>query len=131
MKFTTYIKNKPTGTHECPDWEVNTVSQGQSYVEGHALENQYILNGRFVDFPARPSLSHIWDWDSLSWKVNQELAENLALQKRKELLSESDWTQLSDISVNKTLWAEYRQSLRDITKQSGYPFEIIWPEKPR
>lgn len=27
-------------------------------------------------------------------------------------------------------WAEYRQALRDVTKQEGFPFEIQWPEKP-
>ncbi|MBQ7435453.1 MAG: phage tail assembly chaperone [Oscillospiraceae bacterium] len=27
-------------------------------------------------------------------------------------------------------WAEYRQALRDITEQPGFPFEVEWPEKP-
>ena len=50
--------------------------------------------------------------------------------QRNELLTESDWTQLSDISTEtKELWQTYRQSLRDITSQSN-PFNIIWPTKP-
>ncbi len=49
---------------------------------------------------------------------------------RNELLSECDWTQLSDIpSETKAIWSEYRQSLRDITSQTN-PFNITWPVKP-
>ena len=49
---------------------------------------------------------------------------------RNELLSECDWTQLSDIpSETKAIWSEYRQSLRDITSQTN-PFSITWPVKP-
>lgn len=49
---------------------------------------------------------------------------------RNELLSECDWTQLSDIPTEtKAIWSEYRQSLRDITSQAN-PFNITWPVKP-
>ena len=49
---------------------------------------------------------------------------------RNELLSECDWTQLSDISIEtKNMWSNYRQELRDITNQSS-PFNINWPAKP-
>ncbi len=49
---------------------------------------------------------------------------------RNELLSECDWTQLSDIPTEtKAIWSGYRQSLRDITSQTN-PFNITWPVKP-
>jgi hypothetical protein len=49
---------------------------------------------------------------------------------RNELLSECDWTQLADIPTEtKSIWSEYRQSLRDITSQTN-PFNITWPVKP-
>lgn len=49
---------------------------------------------------------------------------------RNELLKESDWTQLSDISQTiKDLWSTYRQQLRDVTNQPN-PFNIEWPIKP-
>jgi hypothetical protein len=49
---------------------------------------------------------------------------------RQQLLSECDWTQLSDIpSETKDLWTAYRQNLRDITNQSN-PYNIVWPVKP-
>ena len=49
---------------------------------------------------------------------------------RNQLLTECDWTQLSDIPTEiKELWQTYRQSLRDITSQTN-PFSINWPVKP-
>ena len=50
--------------------------------------------------------------------------------QRNTKLSESDWTQVADAPVNKTTWATYRQALRDITAQSGFPWTITWPTKP-
>jgi len=49
---------------------------------------------------------------------------------RNELLKESDWTQLGDVSQTiKDLWISYRQELRNITNQEN-PFNIEWPVKP-
>jgi hypothetical protein len=54
-----------------------------------------------------------------------------AREKRNLLLKESDWTQLSDVVLsNKTAWATYRQYLRDITNQAGFPNSINWPVAP-
>lgn len=50
--------------------------------------------------------------------------------KRNDLLSESDWTQILDAPVDRTVWATYRQSLRDITDQPGFPWDVQWPVKP-
>jgi len=35
---------------------------------------------------------------------------------------------VADASVDKTVWATYRQALRDIPTQSGFPWEITWPD---
>ena len=48
---------------------------------------------------------------------------------RNKRLSETDWWATSD----RTMTAEqtaYRQALRDITDQSGFPTDITWPTKP-
>lgn len=50
--------------------------------------------------------------------------------KRDLLLSQSDWTQLADVSENKEAWSVYRQSLRDIPLQQGFPYNVIWPITP-
>lgn len=49
---------------------------------------------------------------------------------RTEKLKECDWTQVADAPVDKEAWATYRQALRDVTKQSGFPWTIDWPTQP-
>ena len=49
---------------------------------------------------------------------------------RNARLADCDWTQVADSPVDKTVWATYRQSLRDITSQPGFPWEITWPTSP-
>lgn len=54
----------------------------------------------------------------------------LARARRDSLLSESDWTQVADAPVDKAAWATYRQELRDIPAQEGFPNTINWPTEP-
>lgn len=49
---------------------------------------------------------------------------------RDSLLRQSDWTQLPDAPVNAADWAAYRQALRDIPGQDGFPSSVNWPDKP-
>ena len=49
---------------------------------------------------------------------------------RGEKLAECDWTQVADAPVDKSVWATYRQALRDVTTQSGFPWTIVWPIAP-
>jgi hypothetical protein len=53
--------------------------------------------------------------------------------RRNRLLYESDWTQLPNGPLSfelQTAWAAYRQHLRDIPTQSGFPTDVVWPERP-
>lgn len=50
--------------------------------------------------------------------------------QRARLLFESDWTQLPDASVDSAAWATYRQALRDVPTQTGFPTEVSWPTAP-
>lgn len=61
--------------------------------------------------------------------VSAEQAASVRAQ-RNSLLSQSDWTQVADAPVDKAVWATYRQALRDITAQVGFPFEVVWPVVP-
>ena len=49
--------------------------------------------------------------------------------QRDTLLSQTDWMALSDVTMTPE-WAAYRQALRDITGQAGFPYSVIWPTKP-
>jgi hypothetical protein len=50
--------------------------------------------------------------------------------ERGEKLKDSDWTQVADAPVDKDAWATYRQALRDVTGQEGFPWTITWPTQP-
>ena len=50
--------------------------------------------------------------------------------ERNGLLTASDWTQVADAPVDKAAWATYRQALRDVTGQEGFPWTIDWPTQP-
>ena len=55
----------------------------------------------------------------------------LAREKRDALLLKCDWTQVPDAPVDRVAWASYRQELRDITSQEGFPTDVIWPIPPK
>lgn len=60
------------------------------------------------------------------------LAET-ARADRNRLLSDCDWTVLSDApltAAQKGEWVEYRQSLRNVPEQAGFPVAIEWPIQP-
>lgn len=66
------------------------------------------------------------------WVVSNlsvEDAGNNIRSQRNNLLSQTDWMALSD-NVMSPAWAEYRQALRDVTAQEGFPFSVVWPVKP-
>jgi hypothetical protein len=45
-------------------------------------------------------------------------------------LAATDWTQLTDSSVSKTVWATYRQQLRDLPAQNADPKKLKFPTQP-
>ena len=61
-------------------------------------------------------------------KLDATTAEAVRNQ-RNNLLAETDWMGLSDVTMSSN-WATYRQALRDVPSQSGFPDDITWPEKP-
>lgn len=75
-----------------------------------------------------------------TWVVEDISAEELAAlterragdmrNTRNGRLAGSDWTQISDAPVDAAVWAVYRQALRDVTDQAGFPWSIEWPTKP-
>lgn len=94
----------------CPVWYFERLAKLAA-----GIKNAAAVQALVVPYPA-PSI--------------EELATR-AIIKRNELLFNSDWTQLPDSPLTeqkKLLWAEYRQNLRDITKQPEFPTNIIWPE---
>ena len=49
---------------------------------------------------------------------------------RTQMLKDSDWTQIADSTANKPAWSTYRQALRDMPLQVGFPWNVTYPEEP-
>lgn len=58
-----------------------------------------------------------------------DVAEKVRTE-RNRLITASDWTQVADAPVDQAAWAEYRQALRAIPQQAGFPHDVAWPVKP-
>lgn len=52
-----------------------------------------------------------------------------ARAQRDKLIAETDWWASSDLTMTQEQ-IDYRQALRDITSQAGFPDTITWPVKP-
>lgn len=101
----------------------------------HNQEKQYVENGEVVDMPPKPSEDYIFDYNSKQWVIDLKGAERKALAKRDQLLSSGPdrvnpmwWSSMTATEQSEV--SAYRQSLLDITNQSGYPMNIEWPEIP-
>ena len=83
------------------------------------------------NIPFTPEEEAERDAEEAAWAAgeNDRLAA-AAREKRNALLAECDWTQVADAPVDKAAWAGYRQALRDIPDQDGFPLNAIWPEVP-
>jgi hypothetical protein len=62
--------------------------------------------------------------------ANEAVVAHNVRAVRNSLLMECDWTQAADSPVDKAAWAAYRQVLRDIPAQEGFPKTVNWPSKP-
>jgi len=72
-------------------------------------------------------LAEMSDKEKAESDADKEIKTRLA---RNYLLMNCDWTQLPDSPADHEAWATYRQELRDVTAQEGFPWDVTWPEAP-
>ena len=56
-----------------------------------------------------------------------------ARDSRDKLLAECDWLVVKALELSQAVpaeWAVYRQALRDLPQQAGFPTTIVWPDTP-
>lgn len=117
------------------------------------LEKYNVFPVRFLDKPDHDSITEYTypndnpefvenEW-VIGWSVGQKDANWLSVEleeqkkavrkQRDDLLTETDWLSIRAFDTSTAVsddWNAYRQSLRDVTSQAGFPWNIIWPEKP-
>jgi len=88
---------------------------------------RYVLGPIFTDTPE----SSAEEQEALYRAQKYAERASVVRANRNVLLTESDWTQGKDIPDSiSTPWATYRQGLRDLPDQEGFPWDVTWPEKP-
>ena len=93
---------------------------------------KYVLGPIFTDRPAtdtEPAKTAAEQEAEYKAQKDAEQAKNVR-QTRNDKLKECDWTQLADSTADKQAWATYRQALRDVPNQAGFPWTVDWPETP-
>ncbi len=63
-------------------------------------------------------------------RPTSEKAHDIRQSRTSKLLA-TDWTQAADVPADtKSKWTTYRQDLRDVPAQSGFPNSVTWPTEP-
>jgi hypothetical protein len=118
-------------------------------MKAHVIEDGVVINTIEVDsLDFMPNLVEATD-GGIGWSyvdgvftapvvvVSDEDVAQQVRRRRDSLLSESDWVTVKAVDQNAAdnlgiqvpqVWLDYRQALRDITAQDGFPHNVIWPE---
>jgi len=124
-----YIVRNLQYTQSGVDCEIQHSEWG--WIPFTATENDCESYGRAVY--AQLVNEHAADIAPLDTQLIAEQERMAARSKRDALLAKSDWTVLPDsplTTAKKTEWKTYRQALRDISLQEGFPNTITWPTMP-
>ena len=101
-----------------------SMRQGVQEIEGKWYTN-YVLGPIFTDGETTAAEQET------AYKAMKDAEQAKSIRNsRTEKLKDSDWTQIADSTADKAVWATYRQALRDITAQTGFPWTIDWPDAP-
>ena len=93
---------------------------------------KYVLGPTFTDTPATDTApTQTAAEQEAAYKASKDAEQAKSVRtSRNDKLKECDWTQIADSTADKTAWATYRQALRDITAQAGFPWTVTWPDAP-
>jgi len=71
-----------------------------------------------------------WDVEETAWTAGaDDRAAKEARTERDFLIAATDYYALTDVTMNAEV-TTYRQALRDISSQTGFPNTVIWPTAP-
>ena len=105
--------------------------QGVEQVNGKWY-TKYVLGPVFAEYTNPDGLTYTVAEQEANYKAQKDAEQAKSVRDdRNRRIAESDWTQGKDIADNiSTAWATYRQALRDVPAQAGFPWTVEWPTKP-
>jgi hypothetical protein len=94
------------------------------------IHTHHIINGVRVDLTPEEILELQNEAIANQSIVTNRKAEALRAERNIKLAA-TDWTQAADVpQAIKDSYVSYRQALRDLPTQSGFPLTITWPDSP-
>jgi hypothetical protein len=92
------------------------------------MTHQKMVDGVLIDLTPQEQSER--DAENATWNAgenNRKAAEVRA--ERNERIAVCDWRVLPDV-LNGDVWKVYRQALRDVPNQAGFPGNVVWPVEP-
>ena len=103
--------------------------QGVEQIDGKWY-TKYVLGPTFIDTVVDGVTTTALEHET-AYKAQKDAEQAKSVRATRDAkLAECDWTQVADAPVDKAVWATYRQALRDVTAQTGFPWTVTWPDKP-
>ena len=110
-----------TNIEELTDEEGNTYYEYDLYVL-YKVNYRDTLEKQIEDnYEQWLNMAIEYDYDTLAKEIRA---------KRDTLLNNTDWTQMADTALSaqeQEAYRRYRQALRDVPEQEGFPYEVVWP----
>lgn len=104
-------------------------AQGVEQVDGKWY-TKYVLGPIFIDQVVDGVTTTAAEQEA-TYKAQKDAEQAKSVRATRDAkLAECDWTQVADAPVDKAVWATYRQALRDVTAQTGFPWTVTYPDKP-
>jgi hypothetical protein len=103
-------------------WSVYRVQD--AVTPGYDVRTHYLKASDFYQVEGE------WRYHYSVEKLPQAQVEQTIRAERDRLLAESDWIVTRAIENDTAVpdeWKDYRQKLRDLPSQQGFPYEVIWP----
>lgn len=94
----------------------------------------YIAGPVFQDYVDDQGVTHTAaeQYEAYCFQKDAEQGDAVRAERNRRLAA-CDWTQLADSPLNaeaKAAWAFYRENLRMVPQQAGFPWEVQWPPEP-
>jgi len=94
---------------------------------------KYILGPVFTDTTVEGVTTTALEHE-IAYKASKDADQAKSVRtSRDDKLKETDWIVIKNLELNANIpgaWEVYRQALRDIPTQSGFPWTITWPDAP-
>ena len=94
----------------------------------------YIAGPVFQDYVDDEGVTHTASEQYEAYCFDKDAQQGQVVRDdRNKRLAECDWTQLADSPLSpddKLAWQLYRETLRMVPEQPGFPWEIQWPPVP-